>query len=125
MGDVRELARECRALWLNTNSKEIALVRHWSSVVDALNQISAGVAAHGLGVGPIRHAVEVECERRGWGWEWFANPLEGHRFNASVWSTEYGSDTYYNVVGLSKLRGTNTLECALLALKWLLENPAE
>jgi hypothetical protein len=131
MGDARELARECLDLWTGRTGTRnqgsgCCPIAQWAEVRRSLVMLaSGGGCAFGERVGVLRHAVEVECERRGWGWEWVANPLEGYRFNVSVWSIEYGSDTFCNVAGLSKLAGSTALECALLALKWLLENPVE
>ncbi len=106
MSDVRELARECLRLYAF-----ISPVMH-----DALHDVVDGVSDHGHIIGAVRHAVEVECERRVLHYQWGSMALEG----GALWH-------YCLIGGISgqETGGSAALECALQALKWLLENPVE
>ena len=115
MGDVRELARECRELWAASDDGDRRPFAPWAMVDRGLGNIVAGREVTPASVGWFRNAVERECEQRGWGTEWRRYREGGHGFGTKGFKThlelEFGSPT--------------ALGCALLALKWLLENPVE
>lgn len=110
--DVRELARECLAAiieGIDTSSS--------SASCDALEFVIDGYRCNsGSLTGPIRRSVEVECERRGWGCVW----KRDLRF--SYWLAVEDVNKWPTIASRT---GKTALECALLALKWLLENPSE
>ena len=111
MGDVRELARECVRLWPHEFVKSKG-----SALAECMRLDRHGLEAQqdDYFTGPIRHAVEVECERRGWSWSW-------HMFEPN----SYGFDAELHDLRRVCEDGGTALECALHTLKWLLENPSE
>ena len=110
MDNIRELARECVRLWPSVSDLNGA------ALAECKRLDRHGLPAQHVGyfVGPIRHAVEVECERRGWSWSW-------HMFEPG----SYGFDAELHDLRRICESGTTPIECALLALKWLLENSWE
>jgi hypothetical protein len=122
MGDVRELARECVSLW-DMTSPIGGRINQWWAVHRSLDSIRVyGTDEYSRKVGAIRHAVEVEAERRG------QPSLRWERERGGKWAftapsaTRVGHPEDKDVQCHSQ--GDTALECALLALKWLLENPA-
>jgi hypothetical protein len=125
MSDVRELAREChKAMVLHhrLGADEAEVLGHLTYWLSPIYKIlwtcgygdPSHLAADGALVGPLRAWVEKECERRGWAWE-LTCASSHYQFSTCAWGEPYELIASAN----------SALECALLALKYLLENPVE
>ena len=117
-----EIAEQCRALWAKhriINDGSTAW-KEWWVVEYCLIYASHAVIGtdNGHTTGPIRYRVEEECTRRGFQWRW-QNLGTDTTFRA--WEMEQERWVRIDHVNV---RG-DSLECALLALKWFLENPVE
>jgi hypothetical protein len=122
MADIKGLALDCRRLWAAKEAPDPndGTWDLWILVDNALSSASIGIPDYGQMVGPIQHAVGVECVKHGWFPEWSLHPTYGWTFYAMEWDEglKIGGD-------IQDFDGVTFLECALVALKWFLENPME
>ena len=120
LSDVQELARKCQELWSDRPFDGFSAAIPWHAVGVAIGLAQTGEVGFGDDVGPIRHAVEVECERRGWEPTWTAYLKNGWTCRIAKRTSEF---TWKTLAFIDE--SASALDTALLALKWLLENPVE
>lgn len=118
MGDIKKLAKECYALAHPRKFDGPHLLE--ALVAIEFDSIFGKETDYGQITGPIRDAVEQECERQCMSCHWGSR--KGNSWYTLRWSFDSG-EVLESEAWSGGGNGASKVETALLALKHLLERP--